>query len=64
MAFSEYQVHPDFVEDEWGTWLTVNAPLRNAKGAVWADLSGADVIQDFRRWSAGPRLNCRRIGSM
>lgn len=51
--FPEYQVHPGFVEDQWGTWLTVNAPLRNAQGsvvgAVGADLSAADVIQEFRR---------------
>ncbi len=49
---SEFQVQPEFVTDEWGTWLTVNAPIRNAAGqaiaAVGVDLDAADVVHQLR----------------
>lgn len=42
VKFSEYQAEEEFIRDQWGTWLTANAPIRAADGRVVGAL-GVDV---------------------
>jgi len=48
----EFQIQPEFVRDEWGIWLSVNAPVRNTAGEVVAalgvDIDAADVEAQLR----------------
>lgn len=45
---NDYQVEDHFLRDQWGAWLTANAPLRDARGdavaAVGVDVSAADTL--------------------
>jgi len=49
---NEFQVEEEFVRDQWGTWLTANAPVRDARGeavaAVGADVSADDALGHLR----------------
>ena len=46
--FNDYQSDQDFIHDQWGTWLTANAPIRDAKGeavgAVGVDVAAHDTL--------------------
>ena len=48
-SFEENQVQPVFVEDQWGTWLSANSPLRssagNSVGVVSVDIDAKQVIE-------------------
>lgn len=48
-SFEENQVQPVFIEDQWGTWLTANSPLRssagNSVGVVSVDIDAKRVIE-------------------
>ena len=48
-SFEENQVQPVFVEDQWGTWLSANSPLRsssgNSVGVVSVDIDAKEVIE-------------------
>lgn len=49
---NDYQVEDNFVRDQWGTWLTANAPVRDARGdavaAVGVDVSAGDALKGLR----------------
>ena len=49
--FDINQVQPVFVEDQWGTWLTANSPIRSSDGqslgVVGVDIDAKDVIQQL-----------------
>ncbi len=49
VKFAEYQADEEFVTDQWGTWLTANAPIRMADGqvvgAIGVDVSAADAVK-------------------
>jgi len=42
IRFNDYQADEEMISDQWGTWLTANAPIRDAKGDVVGAL-GVDV---------------------
>ncbi|MEI6493945.1 MAG: HAMP domain-containing protein, partial [Verrucomicrobiota bacterium] len=46
---NDYQVEDRFLHDQWGVWLTANAPIRDARGdavaAVGVDVSAADTLK-------------------
>lgn len=48
-SFAQLQVDRKFTHDEWGTWLSANAPVRDSSGAVVAilgvDIKASDVIE-------------------
>ena len=45
---NDYQVEDHFLRDQWGVWLTANAPIRDARGdavaAVGVDVSAEDTL--------------------
>lgn len=47
-------VFPDFVTDEWGTWITAQAPIRTSGGEVagllGVDVDARDVVAASRRF--------------
>ncbi len=49
VRFNEFQADEEFVSDQWGLWLTANAPIRDASnqtvGAVGVDISATEAIQ-------------------
>jgi adenylate cyclase len=53
--FDIHQVQPVFVEDQWGTWLTANSPIRSSDGqsvgVVGVDIDAKDVIQQLKTMS-------------
>ncbi|MFZ4777247.1 MAG: adenylate/guanylate cyclase domain-containing protein [Terrimicrobiaceae bacterium] len=59
---NDFQVEEDFVRDQWGTWLTANAPVRDARGdavaAVGVDVSADDALRRLHGllWSAALAL--------
>ncbi|MGB9277190.1 MAG: hypothetical protein WCC08_18340 [Terrimicrobiaceae bacterium] len=52
VRFNDFQADEEFVSDQWGLWLTANAPIRNAQnetvGAVGVDVSATEAIQRLR----------------
>jgi adenylate cyclase len=52
VRFNEYQADEEFVTDQWGTWLTANAPIRNASGnvvgAVGVDIKATEAIDRLK----------------
>ena len=46
---NDFQADEEFVRDQWGLWLTANAPIRDASnqtvGAVGVDISATEAIQ-------------------
>jgi adenylate cyclase len=52
VRFNDFQADEEFVSDQWGLWLTANAPIRDARnetvGAVGVDVSATEVIQRLR----------------
>lgn len=60
--FNEYQADEEFIRDQWGVWLTANAPIRDAKGetigAVGADISADDALKRMHHllWMAAVAL--------
>lgn len=52
VRFNDYQADDGFVTDQWGTWLTANAPIRNAEGnvvgAVGVDVRATEALERFR----------------
>ncbi len=52
VKFSEYQADTKFVRDQWGLWLTANAPIRTPQG----DTVGA-VGVDVKASEANSKLN-------
>jgi adenylate cyclase len=52
VKFSEYQADTKFVRDQWGLWLTANAPIRTPQG----DTVGA-VGVDVKASEANAKLN-------
>jgi len=49
---NDYQVEDEFLRDQWGVWLTANAPVRDARGdavaAVGVDVSASDALKQLR----------------
>jgi len=49
--FDINQVQPVFVEDQWGTWLTANSPIRSSTGdsvgVVGVDIDAKRVIEEL-----------------
>lgn len=49
--FDISQVQPVFIEDQWGTWLTANSPIRAADGKstgiVGVDIDAARVLDEL-----------------
>jgi adenylate cyclase len=49
--FDANQVQPVFVEDQWGTWLTANSPIRSKNGdsvgVVGVDIDAKNVIKEL-----------------
>jgi adenylate cyclase len=52
VRFNDFQADEEFVSDQWGLWLTANAPIRDARnetvGTVGVDVSATEVIQRLR----------------
>jgi adenylate cyclase len=52
LRFNDFQADEEFVGDQWGLWLTANAPIRNAKnetvGAIGVDVSATEAVQRLR----------------
>jgi hypothetical protein len=50
--FDVNQVQPVFVEDQWGTWLTANSPIRSntgdSVGVVGVDIDAKRVIEELK----------------
>ncbi len=48
VRFNDYQADEGFVTDQWGTWLTANAPIRTTEGdvigAVGVDVSATEAL--------------------
>lgn len=46
---NDYQVEDHFLRDQWGVWLTANAPIRDSRGdavaAVGVDVSAEDTLK-------------------
>ena len=69
VRFNDFQADQDFVRDQWGLWLTANAPIRDARnetvGAVGVDVSATEVMQRLKglfgtaRWRWGSPLSWR-----
>ena len=59
---NDYSVEDDFLRDQWGAWLTANAPVRNARGdavaAVGVDVSATDALNQLHGllWSGALAL--------
>lgn len=59
---NDYQVEDHFLRDQWGVWLTANAPIRDARGdavaAVGVDVSAGDTLKQLHRllWSGALAL--------
>lgn len=53
LTLGEAYVDDGFIEDEFGTWLSANAPIRTSDGRIVAmlgvDLSAADVVAEMNR---------------
>lgn len=53
IRLGEAYVEPSFIVDEFGTWLSANAPIRTSDGRIVAmlgvDLSAADVVAEMNR---------------
>ncbi len=49
ISYEQPQVTPDFIEDQWGTWMVATAPIRDAAGvsvaAVGVDLNAQEVCR-------------------
>ncbi|HEY5953091.1 MAG TPA: adenylate/guanylate cyclase domain-containing protein [Terrimicrobiaceae bacterium] len=47
VRFNDFQADEEFVADQWGVWLTANAPIRDVRnetvGAVGVDVSATDL---------------------
>lgn len=62
IRFNDYQADNEFVTDQWGTWLTANAPIRapggDVVGAVGVDVSATEALERFRSllWSGAIAL--------
>jgi adenylate cyclase len=67
--FNEFQADEDFVSDQWGLWLTANAPIRDASnqtvGAVGVDISATEAMQRLNRlfWSGALALGVSLIAA-
>ena len=52
VRFNDFQADEEFVRDQWGLWLTANAPIRTAQnetvGAVGVDVSATEAWQRLR----------------
>jgi len=52
IRFNEFQADNEFVPDQWGTWLTATAPIRNAEGnsvgVIGADIAATDAMKSLR----------------
>ena len=52
VRFNEFQADEEFVSDQWGLWLTANAPIRDARnqtvGAVGVDVSATEAIERLK----------------
>ena len=52
VRFNDFQADEEFVSDQWGLWLTANAPIRDARnqtmGAVGVDVSATEAIQRLK----------------
>jgi methyl-accepting chemotaxis protein len=52
VRFNDFQADEEFVSDQWGLWLTANAPIRDTRnetvGAVGVDVSATEAIQRLR----------------
>lgn len=52
VRFNDFQADEEFVSDQWGLWLTANAPIRDALnetvGAVGVDVSATEAIQRLK----------------
>ena len=59
---NDYQADDRFLHDQWGVWLTANAPVRDARGdavaAVGVDVSAADTLKQLHGllWSGSLAL--------
>lgn len=58
IRFNEFQADDEFIPDQWGTWITATAPIRNAEGnsvgVVGADIAATDALRSFHGllWTA------------
>ncbi len=52
VRFNEFQADEEFVSDQWGLWLTANAPIRDASnqtvGAIGVDVSATEAIERLK----------------
>ena len=52
VRFNEFQADEEFVSDQWGLWLTANAPIRDERnqtvGAVGVDVSATEAIERLK----------------
>jgi adenylate cyclase len=62
IRFNDYQADDAFVTDQWGTWLTANAPIRgpggDVVGAVGVDVSATEALERLQKllWSGALAL--------
>ena len=69
VRFNEFQADEEFVSDQWGLWLTANAPIRDADnqtvGAVGVDISATEAIQRLNSlfWSGALALGVSLIAA-
>ncbi|MFZ4681081.1 MAG: adenylate/guanylate cyclase domain-containing protein [Terrimicrobiaceae bacterium] len=58
IRFNDYQADEELITDQWGTWLTANAPIRDAQGdvvgALGVDVSAKEALARLRGllWNA------------
>jgi methyl-accepting chemotaxis protein len=52
VRFNEFQADEEFVSDQWGLWLTANAPIHDAHnqtvGAVGVDISAMEALHRLK----------------
>jgi methyl-accepting chemotaxis protein len=69
VRFNDFQADEEFVSDQWGLWLTANAPIRDARnetvGAVGVDVSATEAIQRLKGlfWNGALALGISMIAA-
>jgi hypothetical protein len=69
VRFNDFQADEEFVRDQWGLWLTANAPIRDARnetiGAMGVDVSATEGIRRLKGlfWNGAVALGISLIAA-
>ena len=69
VRFNDFQADEEFVADQWGVWLTANAPIRDIRnetvGAVGVDVSATEAIQRLKGlfWNGAAALGISLVAA-